>query len=241
MNGWYHWCPGYITEAKIGLCLAPQNVGATLTTGLSFPSLNVLNELVESLAPCAGINDPDALTGRGLMLIDRPGRITLSLAADIAGDPGTGPPRERTFSFPIIDPSAAAWSDRMPCRLARRPCMGDDVLGLSTFPFCAANNLSSDVAQEFTVPLTESWLDGGEGGLLPWSMSCRSTASRICSNVKGMDGILLSRRIEPMFSSINADIALTDLLFSCVAIALVSVGSVVALARSTALSLVGVG
>lgn len=181
------------------------------------------------------------------MLIDRPGRITLSLAADIAGDPGTGPPRERTFSFPIIDPSAAAWSgggvggDRMPCRLAKRPCMGDDVLGLSTFPFCAANNLSSDVAREFTVPLTEPWLDGGEGGLLPWSRSCRSTASRICSNVKGMDGILLSRRIEPMFSSINANIALTHLLFSCVAIALLSVGGVVALARCTALSLVGVG
>ena len=79
-----------------------------MTTGLSLPSLNVLSELVDSLAPCAGNEDPDTLTGSGLMLIDRPGRTILSLAADVAGDAGTGPPRERTFSFPIIDPSAAA-------------------------------------------------------------------------------------------------------------------------------------
>ena len=122
-----------------------------------------------------------------------------------------------------------------------RPGMGDAVLVLRTLPFCAAINLSSDVARELPVPLTEPWLDGGEGGLLPWSMSCCSTASQICSNVKGTDGILLNRRMEPMFLSINADMALIDLLFSYVAIALVSVGGVAALARCTALSLAGVG
>ena len=84
----------------------PQNVGATLTLR-SLPSLNVLSELVDSLVPCVGIDVPDTFTGSGLMLIERPDRI-LSLAADMAGEAGTDPPRGRTFNLPISEPSAAA-------------------------------------------------------------------------------------------------------------------------------------
>lgn len=95
---------------------------------------------------------------------------------------------------------------------------------------------SSDVARDVFLMGGDrvEIMDDGVGG-----RCCCSMAAWICSKVNE-DGSLLSRRMDLMLASMKLDMALTAVLFSCVAMALVS-GAVLALARCIAFSVCGVG